>query len=113
MWQAIGAFLLSAIPVLKDVATIAGACVAIYVALHGLSTWRRQLVGNAQHELARRLLRSAYKIRDGLMALRNPMITGGESYHALKNSGLSDDDISTTFRENKVNFYVYDMRLKR
>lgn len=55
---------------LKDVMTILGAGVAIYVALRGLSAWRRQLKGNVQYELARRLLTNVYRARDALHAVR-------------------------------------------
>ena len=51
------------------------AAIGAYVAARGLSTWRHQLAGNAEYELARRFLRAVYKVRDATKSLLAPAFT--------------------------------------
>ncbi len=60
--------------VIKDLMTIIASSVAVYVALRGLHTWRRQLLGQSQYDLSRRLLAKTLKVRDSIQAVRNPMM---------------------------------------
>jgi hypothetical protein len=62
----------------KDVATAGAAIVAAVVAVLGLRAWRRQLRGQTQYELARRLLRAVYRVRDEIQGVRNPVIMASE-----------------------------------
>ncbi|MEN5258677.1 hypothetical protein [Pseudomonas protegens] len=71
------------------IVTALGVAVAAYVGLRGLSTWRRQFKVTADHELARRLLIETYKFRDGLSAVRNPMIMVYEMH--VPEEGLTGD----------------------
>ena len=48
--------------VIRSVVAIVVPLAALCVAIAGLSTWRRQLRGNTEYELARRLLRQAYDV---------------------------------------------------
>jgi hypothetical protein len=73
----------------KDVITTIIAVIALYVAWQGLSTWRRQLKGNAEYDVARKLVFSAYKLRDALEGVRIPGIHPMEIAHALKETGTS------------------------
>jgi hypothetical protein len=50
--------------IIKDIVTIVAAGVAAYVGFRGLQTWQRQLRGNAEYDLARRVLVAVYKVRD-------------------------------------------------
>jgi len=63
-WVAIG----------KDVALGVAAVVGATVALRGLDTWRRQLRGSVEYELARRLLRCTYRWRETIKSVRRPMV---------------------------------------
>ncbi|MGY2158580.1 hypothetical protein [Pseudomonas tolaasii] len=65
----------------KDVFSIIGTiisggavAVAFYFGREGLHTWRRQLRGSADHDLARRLLIELYKLRDEIQRARSPAI---------------------------------------
>jgi hypothetical protein len=62
--------------VLKDWAvpltTIIAGSVGSYVALAGLSTWKRQLKGQTDHDLARRLLVILYRYREAIRGVRHP-----------------------------------------
>lgn len=66
-WSALGAVLSGA-----------AGCVAIVVAIIGLSTWRRQLKGTAEYDLTRRLMFTVYKLRDALEGVRDPFLSVAE-----------------------------------
>lgn len=55
-------------------AGITGACVAVC----GLRTWRRQLLGAAEYDLAKRLLRAVYEWREAIARLRHPFMWAEE-----------------------------------
>ncbi|MHC8299566.1 hypothetical protein [Pseudomonas sp. ZS1P83] len=72
--------------VTKDVFSVVGTIIsgaAVWVAFRfgreGLHTWRRQLRGSADHDLARRLLIELYKLRDGIQRARSPAIFSFEA----------------------------------
>ncbi|MDL0433149.1 hypothetical protein QPM17_18570 [Marinobacter sp. TBZ242] len=69
----------------KDIVVALAAIIGSGVALIGLSTWRRQLEGTAEYELARRLLKEVYQFREALQSVRFPFI-------AVKEMELSDDE---------------------
>lgn len=45
-----------------------------WVAWRALTTWKRQLEGGVQYELARRILKSTYRLRDAMKQVRDPVI---------------------------------------
>ncbi len=58
----------------KDLLTALAAAVGAIVAILGLNTWRRQLRGHTEYELARRYLRAALRVRDAISTVRNPFM---------------------------------------
>lgn len=54
------------LPIIKDIVTILATGIAAYVGFTGLQTWQRQLRGNAEYDLARRVLLAVYKVRDAI-----------------------------------------------
>jgi hypothetical protein len=64
--------------IVKDSVTAIAAIVAASVALRGLNTWRRQLIGNAEHTLARSVLLATYKYREAIRQVRLPFVSAGE-----------------------------------
>jgi hypothetical protein len=58
----------------KDVILAGAAITAAVVAVIGLGTWQRQLKGQADYELSRRILVTLFKYRDGINAVRHPYI---------------------------------------
>jgi hypothetical protein len=62
------------VSVVKDLATGAAALLASYIAWRGLSTWERQLKGNAEFECARALARATYTLRDAIGLFRAPAL---------------------------------------
>jgi hypothetical protein len=59
---------------IKELLLVVPAWVAATVAVLGLSAWRRQLVGREHYDLARRLLRAAYRFRDSIQSARDAII---------------------------------------
>ncbi len=76
------------ISIAKDVVTLLSLCVGVYVAVRGLQTWRRQLQGTAEYELGRRILRAAYRLRNAIEAVRDPLVWPGEQAVAMKEAGI-------------------------
>jgi hypothetical protein len=84
------------VSIAKDAATGIAASVAAGVAVAGLKTWKRQLHGNTNYELSRRLLRSAYKLREGIRWVRSATImTCEEMATAIKAAGLDTSSQAT------------------
>lgn len=66
------------IGVIKDLVVVAAPATGAVVAVKGLSTWRRQLKGQSDYNLAKDVLINLYKYRDALFFVRHPLITGAE-----------------------------------
>ncbi|NVM53142.1 MAG: hypothetical protein HWN66_05525 [Candidatus Helarchaeota archaeon] len=62
------------IRVLESLAVIAAALVAIY----GISSWRREMKGRKEYELAEEVLTLFYEAKDKISAIRNPLSWSGE-----------------------------------
>ncbi|MEO8097881.1 MAG: hypothetical protein ABI811_09285 [Acidobacteriota bacterium] len=71
------------VAMVKDGVTTACVLVGASVAYLGLQTWKRQLHGNTQFDLARRILKSAYSIREAMALVRSPVLSVGEQESAL------------------------------
>lgn len=66
------------ISVVKDLVVVAAPATGAVVAVKGLNTWRRQLKGQSDYNLAKDVLINIYKYRDALFFVRHPLITGAE-----------------------------------
>jgi hypothetical protein len=53
--------------------------VGVVIAAIGLSTWKKQLQGTAEYELAKRLLLSVYKVREAVAYVRQPFLSVAEA----------------------------------
>jgi hypothetical protein len=62
----------------KDVLVAVAAVVGAVVAIRGLNTWNRQLKGSAEYDLARRILKVSYRLRDAIKGVRYPAMWGVE-----------------------------------
>lgn len=102
----------SYISIAKDVITALTAITAGIVAVIGLRSWRRQLRGKTEYELARRVLRASLKVRDAIKHVRNPIKWGGEISHSLKEAGIDVQPNDSQFQA-KSEAAVYQLRLKK
>lgn len=62
------------VAIVKDVVLTLAAIVAGYVGIRGLGTWRRQLRGNTEYQLAKTMLTSVYELREAISGVRNPFM---------------------------------------
>jgi len=62
----------------------------------GLRTWRRQLKGNTEYELARRYLRCVFALRDSISGLRAPFVSSGEMSVAVSKQEIKTEQLSPT-----------------
>jgi len=66
---------------LSDVAQIVlamSAAIGAIAAWKGVSTWRRELRGRTEYDLARRVLTGVYRVRDAIYHVRSPMMLSSE-----------------------------------
>jgi hypothetical protein len=105
------------LPIAKDVASVLSGLAAVaafigaFVAWRGLKSWRRQLTGRTEYELARRLCRAVYQVRQEIRIVRNPVIFPWEAMLARQEAGIED---GTPFMVgNKDIVAVYDSRWRQ
>ncbi len=77
--------------VIKDLVTIISLIIASIVGIKGLQTWRRQLRGTADYELAKRLLKTIYNLREAIHQARQPAWKIPEYVAAIKEVGRKKD----------------------
>lgn len=68
---------------IEHVVVIVAAAITAIAAVLGVSTWRRQLRGQAHYEAARSTLRAVYRVRDAVAMVRSPFMSSGERASAL------------------------------
>ena len=62
------------VSIAKDVILALAGIIGSVVAILGLSTWKRQLYGQTEYELAKRLLKSLYYLREVITDARHPFM---------------------------------------
>lgn len=73
------------IAAIKDIVVSLAAVAAAVLAYLGLSTWRKELKGKSEYELAKRVLKSVYKVREAFKQVRNPAIWQYEYPEEMRN----------------------------
>lgn len=76
---------------LASIATAIAAVVGVGIAWKGLRSWRDEVRGRAKYDVARRVLRAVYEIRNGIAVVRSPFIREGED-----GAERGDDDAERT-----------------
>lgn len=107
----------STVSAFADSVTAVAAVGAAVVAAVGLATWRDQLKGRTQYDLARRMLKNVYRLREAVRSARSPMILGGE-FQAAAEEEEGEGDTEQARRSNTDEYEnaiaaVYDQRWKR
>lgn len=82
------------------------------IAIVGLQTWKKQLRGKTEYELARRLLRAVYKTRDAIKLVRNPFASASEIAASVNEAGIDLDPQEPDYF-NKSQGYLYERRWKK
>lgn len=60
------------VTLIKDLILSGAAIAGAVIAIKGLGTWKRQLKGQSEYELSRRLLVTLFKYRDAIAGVRHP-----------------------------------------
>lgn len=67
-----------AVTIGKDLVVSLAAIVTASVAVNGINSWRRETQGKARFDVARTLLKSAFRVRDEVSYCRSPFIPAAE-----------------------------------
>lgn len=102
----------SQVLIAKDVITALATFTASVTAIVALRAWKKQLKGRTEYELARRLLRSVYRVRAEIEALRMPLIYIGEVQKVLKEAGITAEPDEKHYG-GRAEALVYQSRWKR
>jgi hypothetical protein len=98
--------------VVKDIFTVIASMIAGIVAIVGLQTWRKQLKGKTEYELAQKLLTAVYKIRDSIYYVRNPFMSAGEISQAMKDANIEGNPLDPKVNASSMQA-VYQQRWSR
>ena len=96
MWNDI----ITALAQSKDAIQAVFAAIGSVVAILGLRAWRKQLAGKTEYELASRLLRATYGVRDRVNVLRSPFVSAGEMYSAAKAKYSDEEELSQALEKH-------------
>lgn len=58
----------------KDIVSILGTIAAVGIGIYGLSTWKKQLRGTSEYELAKKVLVKSHQVAQAIQAVRSPML---------------------------------------
>jgi len=58
----------------KDILSIAGTAAALFISWFGLNTWRKQLQGTNEYELAKKVMLLTYEVEEAIQNIRSPML---------------------------------------
>jgi hypothetical protein len=95
----------------QKVVTIVAALTAAAVAVLGLRAWHVQLRGRTEYDLARRVLRAVFEVRDQLSAVRRSYVPAAEIVDAFQDSGLDPATIDFA-NDPRRDSLVYQRRWK-
>lgn len=89
-------------------ALVAG--IGVFIAFNGLQTWKKQLKGKSDYELAQRLMLLTIKYRQAMTELRNPMVWHSENFipPQEQKQGMTDAQINDYIRSRN-----YEERFKQ
>ena len=84
------------VALLKDIIIAGAAITGAVVAVKGLGTWQRQLKGQSEYELSRRILATLFKYRDAINRVRHPWMDVQEMPYPTEDEakGKSREQIS-------------------
>jgi len=83
--------------IIKDIVIIATGVVASIVAIIGLNTWRKQIRGTSEYELAKKILKQIYQFRQAIEFVRFPLFSTEETE-------LSEENYSATRNKREERF---------
>ena len=97
----------------KDIITALSAIIAATVAVVGLRTWRKQLKGKTEYELAQKSLRAVYRVRESIALVRNPFMNAGEIDQAMKEANIEGNPLNDPKVDRLSQGAVYQRRWQK
>ncbi len=94
---------------IKDIAVGLSAVYAAFFAYKGINTWREELKGKSEYQLAKDTLRAVYKVREAFKYVRGPIIY---AYEYPEEMTSPSGHLKPECRYEGT-AYVYDNRWKR
>ena len=98
---------------IKDILTFTLTICGLIIASHGLTTWKKQIKGGREFEIAYNLHYAVLKLRDAIKYVRNPGIWPSENHKAIQYFKAKYPEKSVEDIENNSNAYVYEMRWEK
>ena len=95
---------------IKEIIITLSVITGAIVAMWGLRTWKAQIKGKTEYDLARRLLKAIYKVRESIRIIRAPFISSSEIVKAMENAGYSDQEIEQKIHSYESDQAVYQSR---
>jgi hypothetical protein len=93
---------------MKEILENIGLIVASVTAIYGINTWRRELRGRKQYEIAEEALSLFYNCRDRIREIRNPF--AGNEEGSTRKTGTNESPEETKFLNNA--YVVYERYFK-
>lgn len=93
----------TSMPIIKDIIISLAAIIGSVIAIMGLKTWRKELRGKTEYELARNLLKTTYGVRNAIQIVRSPWMSAAEytpkheQQETEKSENKSDDGLGYAY----------------
>lgn len=98
------------LPVIREWVVSLSAIAGVIIAYYGLRTWREQLRGKSEYNIARQLLKTVYKIRNAIQFVRHPFMSANETIRAIDSyDNLSEKEIKKMSNHQRMSL-VYEKR---
>ena len=101
------------VTLVKDIITSVSALIVAILAIIGLHTWKKQLKGKTEYELAQRLLRATYRVREALVLVRNPYQSPAEITQAMKEVGIEGNPLDDPGKKAQTEGALYQNRFRK
>ncbi len=96
--------------IIKDIFTFIFAAAGLIIAGMGLATWKKQIKGTKEFNIAYNLHYSILKLRNAIKHVRDPFILPSEFYKATQYSKTKYPDKTEEEIKKDLNAYTYEMR---
>lgn len=81
----------------KDIISIIAPIAALVIAALGLQTWKRQLYGKSEYNIAKKLLKATYKYREAIQSVRHPSMDYSEIQNPPKDDTQPNNERRTRY----------------
>lgn len=104
---------LGTLSVIRDILVSCAAIASPLIAYSALQTWRRTLMGNAEHSTAKTLLVGVYGLREEIRTFRAGTMSGAETVTAAEELGIDLASIPEKERPTRAFLLAMDRRFKK